>query len=64
MNIIDFTEAHAEQAMRLAQAAYDRERVHVPDLPAAQVPDLRRFAQNNLGVAAFEGDALVGFLCA
>ena len=64
MNIVDFTEAHAEQAMRLAQAAYDQERVHVPALPAVQVPDLRRFAKNNLGVVAFEGEEMLGFLCA
>ena len=64
MQIIDFTEAHAEQAMRLAQAAYDAERVRVPALPDMHVPDLRPFAKNNLGAAAFEGDAMTGFLCA
>ena len=63
MNIINFTEAHAEQAMRLAQAAYDRERAHVPALPDMQVPDLR-LAKNNLGVAAFDGEEMLGFLCA
>ena len=64
MNIIDFTEAHTEQAMRLAQAAYDRERILVPALPAAQVPDIQKFVKNNLGVAAFEGGEMLGFLCA
>jgi len=64
MIITDFTEAHAAQAMRLAQAAYDEERTHAPALPEIQVPDLLPFAQNNLGVAAFEGDTMLGFLCA
>ena len=64
MQIIDFTEAHAEQAMRLAQAAYEEERARVPALPDMQVPDLRPFAKNNLGVAAFEGEEMLGFLCA
>ena len=64
MQILDFTEAHAAQAMRLAQAAYDAERALVPALPDMQVPDLRHFAKNNLGVAAFEGDEMRGFLCA
>jgi len=64
MEIINFTEAHAEQAMRLAQAAYGEERAHVPALPEMQVPDLRGLAKMNLGVAAFEGDEMLGFLCA
>jgi len=64
LKIIDFTQAHVSQAMRLAQAAYDEERALVSALPEAQVPDLRPFAKNNLGVAAFEGDKMLGFLCA
>jgi len=64
MNIINFTEAHAAQAMRLAQAAYEEELALVPALPDMQVPDLRHFAKNHLGVAAFEGDTMLGFLCA
>jgi len=64
MLIADFNGQHTEQAMRLAQAAYDAERAHVPALPAVQVPDLASFAQNNLGVAAFEGNEMLGFLCA
>jgi len=64
MQIVNFTEAHASQAMRLAQAAYEEERVLVPALPDMQIPDLRHFARNNLGVAAFEGGEILGFLCA
>jgi len=62
MNIINFTEPHAAQAMRLAQAAYDAERALVPALSDMQVPDLRHLAKNNRGVAAFEGDTMLGFL--
>jgi len=64
MTITDFAEAHIEQAMRLAGAAYEQERALVPALPDIQVPDLRRFAKNNLGVAAFDGEEMLGFLCA
>ena len=64
MQIIDFTEAHIPQAAQLAQLAYDAERARVPALPAMQIPDLRSFAQNNLGIAAFEGDTMLGYLCA
>jgi len=63
MIIIDFTEAHTARAARLAQAAFEEEHDLVPALPAVQIPDLRRFAQNNLGVAAFEGEEMLGFLC-
>jgi len=64
MIITDFSAENAEQAMRLAQAAYEKERTLVPALPDMQVPDLRHFAKNNLGVAAFEGETMLGFLCA
>ena len=65
MQIVDFTEAHIERAMRLAKQNYEEERRHVPALPSADaVPDLTRFAKNGLGVAAVEGDILLGFLCA
>ena len=64
MRIVDFNETHVERAMRLAQAAYEEERAHVPALPDMQAPDLRYFAQNNLGVAVFDGGEMLGFLCA
>ena len=64
MTIIDFTESHTAQAMRLAQAVYEEERTHVPALPDMQLPNLRPFAKNNLGVAAFEGETMLGFFCA
>jgi len=63
MNIVDFTETHAASARRLAQAQYDAECALVPALPQARAPDLWDSAKNGLGVAAFEGDEMLGFLC-
>lgn len=45
-------------------ANYNEEREFVPALPCVTVlPDLSDFANNGLGVVAFEGDQMVGFLC-
>jgi len=68
MNIMfrieDFTPAHIEQASRIALMNYEAERVLVPALPPIEaVPTPAYFAKNNLGVAAFEGGGMVGFLC-
>jgi len=65
MQIVDFAAAHVEQAAHIAKQNYEEERGLVPALPPIEnVPDLTRFAQNGLGVAAFEGGEMVGFLCA
>ena len=65
MRIADFTAAHIEQAAQIAIQNYREERGHVPVLPPIEtVPSLMSYARNNLGVAAFEGDQMVGFLCA
>ena len=64
MQIKDFTAAHAGQAARIANQNYEAERGHVPALPpVGAVPDLTAFAENGLGVAAFDGDTMLGFLC-
>lgn len=64
MQVVDFTAAHINQAARIAKQNYEKERGFVPALPYIdEVPDLTPFAQNGLGVAAFEGDAMLGFLC-
>lgn len=64
MKITDFTTAHAEQAAQIAMQNYDAERGFVCELPLmASVPDLTPFADNGLGVAAFDGGEMVGFLC-
>ena len=65
MQIIDFTTTHAAQAAKIAIHNYMEERGHVPALPPIDVvPDLTAFAENSLGVAAFDNGELVGFLCA
>jgi len=61
MKIIDFTATHIDQATQIAIQNYDEEREHVPALPPIEKIT---FAENNLGVAAFEGDRMLGFLCA
>jgi GNAT superfamily N-acetyltransferase len=64
MKIVDFTTTHIEQARRIALQSYEQERVFVPALPPIEnVPDLSPFAKNNLGVAAFDGTHMLGFLC-
>ena len=64
INIFDFTTAHIEQAARIAKRNYEEERGFVPALPPIDKwPDLNPFAENNLGIAAFDGGEMVGFLC-
>jgi len=64
IKIVDFTNEHINEASALAIANYEEERLHVPTLPPIDsIPDLEWFAKNGLGVAAFIGNTLVGFLC-
>lgn len=64
MEILDFEKKHVEEAMKIALANYDDERQYVKDLPqACDIPDLYSFAENGLGVAAFENEKMTGFLC-
>lgn len=64
MKIVDFTLAHIPSAHSLALTCYQEERRYVPELPATQdVPNLFEFEQNGMGVAALEGERLLGFLC-
>ena len=64
MRIVDFTAAHVAQAARIAKQNYEEERGHVPALPPVdEIPDLTPYAENGLGVAAYEDGAMVGFLC-
>ena len=65
ISIVDFTAAHIGQAAKIAKQTYEQERGDVPALPSIDaVPGLASYAENGLGVAAFERDAMVGFLCA
>lgn len=64
MIITDFTHKHIEEALKIAKANYEEERHFVPILPTFDtLPDLEEFAENGLGVSAFEGNKMVGFLC-
>lgn len=63
MQTVDFSPGHVEATMRLAKQNYEEERASVPTLPSLDsAPDLRPFAENGLGAAAFEGSEMVGFL--
>lgn len=64
MEIIDFQKKHISEASMLALRTYEEERCYVPELPLIEaVPDLTEFADNGLGVAAFDAGQMVGFLC-
>lgn len=63
MEIKDFEKHHIEAAKALAHACYEEERKAVKALPAVSgIPDFDGFAENGLGIAAFDGGDLVGFL--
>lgn len=64
MNILNFEKQHMKEAAALALASYYEERRFVKELPPiSDIPDLSGFAENGLGVAAFEGEKMTGFLC-
>lgn len=64
MRTINFTREHMADARELALLCYREERSRVPDLPEAEeLPDLAYFADNGLGVAAYEEGKMLGFLC-
>lgn len=64
MRIVDFDKSHVKSALQIAKDNYYEERLLVPVLPEIEaVPDLEYFASNGLGVAALEGNQLIGFLC-
>ena len=64
MKIVDFTMEWVSQAQKLLAQNYAEERAAVDCLPAiAEMPDLREFAENGMGVAAVENGRLLGYLC-
>lgn len=64
MTIIDFEKKHIEEAKAIALENYMEERQLVKELPEiSTIPDLEMFAENGLGVAAFDNGKMVGFLC-
>lgn len=65
MQIVDFNESHIPMAAKLALKNYNEEKEIVGALPPVKNwPDLKKYAENGLGVAAFEEDTMLGFLCA
>lgn len=63
MKIIDFEAKHVEEALVLTAQSYNEEREQVAALPVIDtMPDLTYFANNGLGVAAFENGKMIGFL--
>lgn len=64
MDIVTFEKKHVREAVALALAAYDEERQYEKDLPqVCDIPGLYDLAGNGLGVAAFENEKMIGFLC-
>ncbi|GFZ30190.1 GNAT family N-acetyltransferase [Clostridium zeae] len=64
MEIFDFELKHVEEAKLIAISNYNEEREYVKVLPEIYTfPDLEHFANNGLGVVAFDNGRMVGFLC-
>ncbi len=64
MIIRDFEPKHTEEAAEIALGAYNYERAFTRELPGvSSIPMLKELSGNGLGVAAFEGGKMVGFLC-
>lgn len=68
MEILTFTHSHLAAARELVRRELLREKEENPAFPLDRepfpaIPELSSFAENELGVAAVEGDTLLGFLC-
>ncbi len=64
MKILNFEKQHIKEAAALALDNYQKERQFTKELPElCSVLDLSGFAENGLGVAAFENHKMIGFLC-
>lgn len=64
MKIVPFERKHISQAEALFLTVYREEQTATPALPPIrQVPVPECCAENRLGVAAFEDDRMVGYLC-
>lgn len=64
MQITPFLPCHAAAASLLLKKQYQQQRSQVPCLPPSPAfPSLEKLA-NGLGMAAFEGEEMVGYLCA
>ena len=66
IRIIKFSENHIAQAKELALAGYNEAKATVTALPEMdEISDdvFKEFVDNGLGVAMFDGDNMLGFLC-
>jgi GNAT superfamily N-acetyltransferase len=64
LKIVDFTENHIEQAQNLARENYKNERKCIDILPEnIEIQDFSPFVENRLGVSAFDGENMIGYLC-
>jgi len=64
MDILKFEKRHVKEATEIALANYYEEKKIVKELPTvSDIPDLYGYAENGLGVAAFEKGKMIGFLC-
>ena len=64
MIIRDFEPKHTKEAAGIALEAYNDERAYTRALPEiSSIPILEELSQNGLGVAAFEDEKMIGFLC-
>ena len=62
--VLTFDNSHIERAKEIALMNYNEEREIVKALPNIDtVPDLNVFADNGLGVALFDDNEMLGFLC-
>lgn len=63
MRIVKLKKDHLRQAETLALENYKEERSKVTALPEiSAIPDLTCFTENEFGVAAFDGEKMLGFL--
>jgi len=63
LKIVKLEKEHLKEAERLALENYQEECNRVSALPrATKLPELVCFTQNDFGVAAFDGDIMVGFI--
>lgn len=64
MKITDFTARDIDKARELVMQNYQEEREANGDLHNIDnLPDLSEFTESGLGVAMYEGDEMLGFLC-
>ena len=63
MKVIPFKHNHIQQAKKLAELNFAEENKRLNNiLPTESIPDLSVFAKNNMGVVAYDGDVMLGFM--